>query len=59
MRQYLKAAGQGFMRGFAEAPRGFFAPVTGLVRCLVETTDRETGHRQQSQDRAGHEARSH
>lgn len=55
MQDYLNAAKAGFKRGWAEAPRGFFAPVTGVIRFLVAATDRETGryHPQAEHPRSG------
>ena len=43
MQDYLNAAKAGFKRGLVEAPRGFFAPVIGVIRFLIAATDRETG----------------
>lgn len=51
MQDYLNAAKAGFKRGLAEAPRGFFAPVTGVIRFLVAATDRETGRYRQPSER--------
>lgn len=58
MHDYLNAAKAGFKRGLAEAPRGFFAPVTGVIRFLVSATDRETGRYHQTHEQHRHPASS-
>lgn len=42
MRDFLAAAKADFTRGLREAPRGFFAPVTAVVRFFCSAWSTET-----------------